>query len=126
MTAGAGLEVAGLVRRRGGRRVVDGLTLSIRPSEVVGLLGPNGAGKSTSFRMILGLEDMDAGTVSLDGQSLAGLSLWRRIRAGLGYLPQESSIFRRLSVRGNVEVALEAMGAAGARVWMIFCEMRAS
>jgi lipopolysaccharide export system ATP-binding protein len=113
VTAGAGLEVTGLVRRRGGRRVVDGLALSIRPSEVVGLLGPNGAGKSTSFRMILGLEEMDEGEVSLDGQSLDGLSLWRRIRAGLGYLPQESSVFRRLSVRGNIEVALEAIGSAG-------------
>ena len=74
----------------------------------MGLLGPNGAGKSTCFRMILGLEKMDAGTVQLDDQPLAGLSLWKRVRAGLGYLPQEPSVFQRLTVRENIQVAIEA------------------
>ena len=115
MTEDDGLRATGLVRQRGGRSVVDGLSLAIRPGEVVGLLGPNGAGKSTSFRMILGMEAMDAGAVALDGVPLDGLSLWRRVRAGLGYLPQEPSIFRGLSVRENVEIALEAAADPAAK-----------
>jgi lipopolysaccharide export system ATP-binding protein len=103
-----GLRASGLVRIRKGRRVVDGLDLAIEPGEVVGLLGPNGAGKSTCFRMILGLEAMDAGEVSLEGKPLGKSSLWQRVRAGLGYLPQEASVFQRLTVRENIQVALEA------------------
>jgi len=92
---------------------VDEVELSIEPGEVVGLLGPNGAGKSTTFRMIVGLEAMDSGDVSVGGLSLTGLSLWRRVQAGIGYLPQEPSVFRRLSVRENIQVALEACGGTG-------------
>ncbi len=103
--AAGGLVAIGLTRSFGGRRVVDGVDLAVGPGEVVGLLGPNGAGKTTSFKMIAGLERADAGTVALDGGRLDGLPLWRRVRAGLGYLPQEPTIFRKLTVRDNLAVA---------------------
>ena len=80
----------------------------------MGLLGPNGAGKTTSFRMIAGLLRADAGEVLLDGQALTGLRLWERVRRGLGYLPQEASVFRDLSVEANVVVALEGCGRSRA------------
>jgi lipopolysaccharide export system ATP-binding protein len=90
------------------RRVVRGVSLELREREIVGLLGPNGAGKTTTFRMVVGLESPDAGRVSLDGRDVTKLPLHARARSGLGYLPQESTIFRGLSVRDNLHAVLEA------------------
>jgi lipopolysaccharide export system ATP-binding protein len=101
------LEAKGLVKRYAGRRVVDGVSFCVRPGEVVGLLGPNGAGKTTSFSMVVGLVRPTSGYVLLGGRDLAGLPMHERARAGLGYLPQEPSIFRKLTVRDNLLAVLE-------------------
>jgi lipopolysaccharide export system ATP-binding protein len=101
------LLVAGLIKRYAGRTVVDGVSFHVDRGEVVGLLGPNGAGKSTSFKMVSGLVKPDAGQVFLDKTELTGMPLHRRARAGLGYLPQEPSVFRRLSVKDNLLSVLE-------------------
>jgi lipopolysaccharide export system ATP-binding protein len=101
------LEVRGLKKSYGSRRVVKDVTLAVRSGEVVGLLGPNGAGKTTSFYMIVGLIRADAGQILLDGQSIERLPIHRRATLGLGYLPQEASIFRKLSVEDNVRAVLE-------------------
>ncbi len=106
-----GLQASGLTLTRGGRRIVDGVDLSVRPGEIVGLLGPNGAGKTSCFRMLTGIWQPDGGQIALDGQLLTGLPLWRRVRRGLGYLPQEPSVLRHLTVRKNLCVPLEARGA---------------
>ena len=111
MSADAGLVVRGLRRTLGGRPVLDGVHLRVPPGAIVGLLGPNGAGKTTCFRLIAGLDRADAGQVWLDGAPLDGLPLWARVRRGLGYLPQESSVFRGLSVRDNLAVPLQRRGA---------------
>jgi len=108
----SGLIATGLRRTLGGRLVLGGVDLAVRPGEVVGLLGPNGAGKTTCFRLIAGLDRADAGTVTLDGAPLDGLPLWRRVRLGLGYLSQEPSVFRGLTVRENLLVPLERLGEA--------------
>ncbi len=89
------------------RQVVKGLSLEIRSGEVVGLLGPNGAGKTTAFYMIVGLVAADKGTILLDGQDLTPLAMHRRSKLGLGYLPQEASIFRKLTVEQNILAILE-------------------
>jgi lipopolysaccharide export system ATP-binding protein len=89
------------------RRVVNRISLDIRSGEVVGLLGPNGAGKTTAFYMIVGLIPCDEGSISLDGQDLTRLPMHRRARLGLGYLPQEASVFRKLSVENNILAILE-------------------
>jgi len=89
------------------RRVVNDLSLEVHTGEVVGLLGPNGAGKTTAFYMIVGLVQADAGSVLLNDQDLTALSMNRRARLGLGYLPQEASVFRRLSVADNIMAILE-------------------
>ncbi len=89
------------------RRVVDGVSLSLESGEVVGLLGPNGAGKTTSFYMIVGLIRADSGEVSLDGQDLTDLPMHQRARLGIGYLAQEASVFRRLTVEQNILAILE-------------------
>jgi len=94
------------------RRVVDGVSFHVRPGEVVGLLGPNGAGKTTSFNMVVGLVAPDAGRVFLGAEDLTGLPMHRRARRGVGYLPQEPSIFRKLTVRQNFTAVLEALGVA--------------
>ena len=96
-----------LAKRYRSRLVVDGVSLEVLSGEIVGLLGPNGAGKTTSFYMIIGLIACDSGTVQLDGQGLTDRPMHIRARAGLGYLPQEPSIFRHLSVRDNVMAILE-------------------
>jgi len=101
------LQVSGLQKSYGGRRVVKDVSLSIDKGEVVGLLGPNGAGKTTSFYMIVGLLRSDAGSILLDDQAIERLPIHRRARLGLGYLPQEASIFRKLSVADNVRAVLE-------------------
>jgi lipopolysaccharide export system ATP-binding protein len=91
----------------GGRAVVDGVSITVQPREIVGLLGPNGAGKTTSFYMIAGLIPADAGSVCFNGHDLSKMPMHRRARLGLGYLPQEESIFRKLSVLDNLLAILE-------------------
>ena len=92
-----------------GRPVVDGVDLDVAQGEIVGLLGPNGAGKTTSFYMIVGFIRPDGGSVHLDGQDLSRLPMYKRARLGIGYLPQESSIFRKLSVEENVMAILQSV-----------------
>ena len=106
---GALLEVEGLVKSFRRRRVVDGVSYRVEPGEIVGLLGPNGAGKTTSFRMTVGLTVPDEGEVRLRGRDCSRLPMFRRARMGMGYLPQEPSIFRRMKVRDNLLAVLEAM-----------------
>jgi lipopolysaccharide export system ATP-binding protein len=101
------LEARGLSKRFKSREVVKRISLEIRSGEVVGLLGPNGAGKTTAFYMIVGLIPCDEGTIALDGRDLTPLPMHRRARLGLGYLPQEASVFRRLSVENNILAILE-------------------
>lgn len=101
------LEVHGLKKSYGSRKVVKSVSLSVDKGEVVGLLGPNGAGKTTSFYMIVGLLRADGGEILLDGQRIEALPIHRRARLGLGYLPQEASIFRKLTVEQNVRAVLE-------------------
>ncbi len=103
------LESVGLVKAYRRRRVVDGVAFHVCAGEIVGLLGPNGAGKTTSFRMTVGLVRPDAGSVSVVGRDCAHLPMFRRARLGMGYLPQEPSIFRRMSVRDNLIAVLETM-----------------
>ena len=104
------LEASGLCKSFRGRRVVDGVSFSVAPGEVVGLLGPNGAGKTTSFHCVVGLLTPDAGAVRLGKRDLSGLPLHERARLGIGYLPQEASIFRKLTVRQNFLLVLEGFG----------------
>lgn len=99
-----------LVKRYGGRAVVDGVSLEVRSGEVVGLLGPNGAGKTTTFYLVVGLVRPDAGQILLDGRDITSLPVYRRSRLGLAYLAQEPSIFRRMTVEQNVEAVLELKG----------------
>ncbi|MDR0458527.1 MAG: LPS export ABC transporter ATP-binding protein [Burkholderiaceae bacterium] len=101
------LDVRNLRKRYGSRTVVQDVSLSVGSGEVVGLLGPNGAGKTTSFYMIVGLVRADAGQILLDGQPVAHMPIHRRSRLGLSYLPQEASIFRRLTAAENVRAVLE-------------------
>jgi lipopolysaccharide export system ATP-binding protein len=103
----AGLVVAGLEKSYRRRPVVNGVSLTVRRGEAVGLLGPNGAGKTTVFYMITGLIAADRGTISLDGADVTRLPMYRRSRLGIGYLPQESSIFRGLTVEQNIRAVLE-------------------
>ncbi len=107
MSAVSRLEARGLQKTYGSRRVVKDVSLAVQSGEVVGLLGPNGAGKTTSFYMIVGLVRVDAGQILLDGQSIEDLPMHRRARLGLGYLPQEASIFRKLNVEDNLRAVLE-------------------
>jgi lipopolysaccharide export system ATP-binding protein len=92
-----------------GRKVVDGVSLEVQSGEVVGLLGPNGAGKTSTFYMILGLLKPDAGQITLDGEDISPLPIYRRARMGLQYLPQETSVFRKLTVAENVLAILETL-----------------
>jgi lipopolysaccharide export system ATP-binding protein len=104
------LAAEGLVKSYRRRRVVDGISFHVRPGEVVGLLGPNGAGKTTAFNMTVGLVKPEQGRVRLGDQDLTSLPMHRRARLGVGYLPQEASIFRKLTVRENFTAVLEALG----------------
>ena len=101
------LQATGLCKRYKARQVVKDISLSVGPGEIVGLLGPNGAGKTTAFYMIVGLVPCDGGSVTLGEQDLTSLPMHLRARAGLGYLPQEPSVFRRLSVADNLLAILE-------------------
>jgi lipopolysaccharide export system ATP-binding protein len=103
------LEVRGLEKWYGRRQVVKGVDYDVEPGEVVGLLGPNGAGKTTSFRMTIGLIDADAGSVFFNGNNISKLPMFRRARLGLGYLPQEASVFKQLSVENNLMAILETL-----------------
>jgi lipopolysaccharide export system ATP-binding protein len=101
------LIAQGLQKSYGSRKVVKDVSLAVQSGEVVGLLGPNGAGKTTSFYMIVGLVRADAGQISIDGQAVERMPIHRRARLGLSYLPQEASIFRKLTVEQNVRAVLE-------------------
>ena len=101
------LQATGLSKRYKARQVVKDISLSVGPGEIVGLLGPNGAGKTTAFYMIVGLVPCDGGSVTLGEQDLTSLPMHLRARAGVGYLPQEPSVFRRLSVADNLLAILE-------------------
>jgi lipopolysaccharide export system ATP-binding protein len=98
-----------LQKSYGGRRVVDGVSLYVRRGEAVGLLGPNGAGKTTAFYMITGLVKADRGHIELDGHEVTHLPMYQRARLGIGYLPQEASIFRGLNVEDNIRAVLEVV-----------------
>ncbi len=103
------LVATGLVKIYGGMRVVNGINLEIRPGEVVGLLGPNGAGKTTTFYMIVGLIKPDDGQILIDGEDVSRCPMYIRARKGLNYLPQEPSIFRKLTVEENILAILETL-----------------
>jgi len=105
--AASRLNVSNLQKRYGKRLVVKDVSLTVEAGEVVGLLGPNGAGKTTCFYMVVGLVPLDGGSIELDGSSIAHLPIHRRARMGLSYLPQEASVFRRLSVEENIKAVLE-------------------
>lgn len=104
-----GLVARNIAKKFKGRLVLRDVSMSVRRGEAVGLLGPNGAGKTTCFYCITGLIEPDGGTILLDGQDITGLPMYRRARLGVGYLPQEASIFRGLTVEGNIMAVLEAV-----------------
>lgn len=112
---GSRLEVWGLQKRYGARQVVKDVHLSVQSGEVVGLLGPNGAGKTTSFYMIVGLVPVDAGEIRIDGRRVERRPIHERSRLGLSYLPQEASIFRKLTVEENIRAVLELQRDAQGR-----------
>lgn len=103
------LKAEGVTKAYNGRRVVDQVNLEINGGEVVGLLGPNGAGKTTTFHMMVGLVRPDQGKVFLNGEDMTSAPIYRRARAGISYLPQESSVFRRLTVEDNLLAILETL-----------------
>ncbi len=109
MEGEGGLTAIGLGKRYKKRPVVRGVSINLKRGEAVGLLGPNGAGKTTTFYMITGLVQPDEGRVMMDGHDVTTLPMYRRARLGLGYLPQEASIFRGLSVEDNILAALEVV-----------------
>ena len=101
------LELQNVSISLGGRQLVKSVNVDLSPGEVVGLLGPNGAGKTTTFNLVIGLLRPDVGQVLLDGEEVTELSMPERARCGIGYLPQEASIFRQLTVRQNLDLALD-------------------
>ncbi|RVU49096.1 LPS export ABC transporter ATP-binding protein [Rubrivivax rivuli] len=113
--AGSRLEATGLQKSYGARMVVKEVHLAVGAGEVVGLLGPNGAGKTTTFYMVVGLVRADQGEIRIDGQPVQGLPIHHRSRLGLSYLPQEASIFRKLTVEENIRAVLELQRGADGR-----------
>lgn len=124
------LQAEGLRKRYGDREVVRGVSVLVNQGEVVGLLGPNGAGKTTTFYMLTGIQKPTAGEVSLDNRVIADWPLHERARVGVSYLPQESSVFRRLTVMDNLRVILEHTGlsrqAQRDKAWQLLEEFRIS
>lgn len=108
------LEVKDLVKRYGGRAVVDHVSFTVNQGEIVGLLGRNGAGKTTSFRMTIGMVTPNNGTVIFDGVEVTNMPMYKRARRGMGYLSQEPSIFQRLTVRDNILAIMESMNLSRA------------
>ena len=104
------LQAVGLQKSYKGRTVVSKVDINVRMGEIVGLLGPNGAGKTTTFYMIVGLIKPDSGQVLIDTKDITTMPMYRRARFGVGYLPQETSVFRNLTVRQNVELVLQELG----------------
>ena len=103
------LKADKLTKEYKGRRVVDNVSFDIETGETVGLLGPNGAGKTTAFYMTVGLVRPEAGTVTLDGEDVTSLQMYKRARLGIGYLAQEASVFRKLTVEENIQLVLEQL-----------------
>ncbi|KAA9366810.1 LPS export ABC transporter ATP-binding protein [Ochrobactrum quorumnocens] len=103
------LVARGLCKSYRGRQVVNGVSFGVRAGEAVGILGPNGAGKTTCFYMVTGLVPADAGAIEIDGYDVTSMPMYRRSRLGIGYLPQEASIFRGLSVENNIKAVLEVV-----------------
>jgi len=110
------LETKNIIKQYKKRRVVDGVSLKVETGKVVGLLGPNGAGKTTTFYSIAGFIHPDAGSVLLDGEDLTGLPIHQRARKGLSYLAQEASVFKKLTVRENVQIILETLGLSKKKI----------
>lgn len=108
------LRASGLCKSYGGRQVVTGVDLEVESGQVIGLLGPNGAGKTTSFYMVVGLAKPDRGQVFLDDLELTDLPMYRRAQSGISYLPQEASVFRKLTVAENLLAILETLSMPGA------------
>ena len=104
------LKACNLIKEYLNRKVVEGMSMSVKQGEIVGLLGPNGAGKTTSFYMLVGLVTPDSGGIFLNNENITRLPLWERAKKGIGYLPQESSVFRDISVEDNIMAALEVFG----------------
>lgn len=110
------LEVKGITKNYGKRCVVRNLSLYVTTGEIVGLLGPNGAGKTTTFYMIVGMIKPENGSIFLDGEDIGQLPMYQKARRGIGYLPQEPSIFRKLTVRDNLRAVLEIKGYPDAEI----------
>jgi lipopolysaccharide export system ATP-binding protein len=109
------LTAEAVAKTYNGRRVVNGVNIEVRGGEIVGLLGPNGAGKTTTFHIMVGLVQPDEGKVLLNEQDLTGAPIYQRARAGISYLPQESSVFRRLTVEENLFAILQTLDLSGAQ-----------
>ena len=107
------LRAMDISKKYGRRTVLKGVSVEVRSGETVGLLGPNGAGKTTSFYIIAGLLKPESGVIELDGKDISGLPMYKRARLGISYLPQEASIFRKLTVRDNLRAVLEIKGSNG-------------
>lgn len=110
------IEGTNLVKRYRGRTVVRGVSFEVSQGEIVGLLGPNGAGKTTTFYMVTGLVKPNGGKVTLDGKDISKMPMYQRARHGIGYLPQEASVFRKLTVRDNLKLVLEVAGKKGKEI----------
>src|SRR5271156_5388609 len=110
---GALLATENLAKEYRGRRVVDGVSVGVSAGEIVGLLGPNGAGKTTTFNMVVGIVKPDEGAVRFQGRDIASLPMHKRARLGIGYLTQEPSVFRKLSVEENIMAILETLKLSG-------------
>lgn len=110
------LEAISLSKSYRGKKAVTNLSVNVKTGEIVGLLGPNGAGKTTTFYMIVGMIRPDSGSISLDGEDIGRLPMYRRALKGISYLPQEASIFRRLTVRDNLKAVLEIKGRNGSEI----------